>query len=96
MSPLQHPRPCPPADASIRLPGSVPCEHRDVRGRNRREIQKVKNVTFTHITVSNHFTYILSRVLCPVPCLHFYCSFCLETEKCPWCPKSFPLGQKRV
>ncbi|CAI9536309.1 unnamed protein product [Staurois parvus] len=46
------------------------------------------------ITVTNHFTYILSLVLCPVPCLHFYCSFCLETEKCAWRPKSIPLGQK--
>ncbi|CAI9574887.1 unnamed protein product [Staurois parvus] len=26
-----------------------------------------------------HFTYILSLLLCPVPCLHFNCSFCLET-----------------
>ncbi|CAI9607542.1 unnamed protein product [Staurois parvus] len=26
-----------------------------------------------------HFTYILSLLLCPVPCLHFDCSFCLET-----------------
>ncbi|CAI9599204.1 unnamed protein product [Staurois parvus] len=42
-----------------------------------------------------HFTYILSRVLCPVPCLHFYRSFCLETEKRPRCPKSVPLCQKR-
>ncbi|CAI9584059.1 unnamed protein product [Staurois parvus] len=32
MSPLQHPWPSPPADAGIRLPGSGPCEHRDVRG----------------------------------------------------------------
>ncbi|CAI9584672.1 unnamed protein product [Staurois parvus] len=33
MSPLQRPRPSPLADAGIRLPGSVPCECRDVRGR---------------------------------------------------------------
>ncbi|CAI9547791.1 unnamed protein product [Staurois parvus] len=43
-----------------------------------------------------HFTYILSRVFCPLPCLHFDYSFCLETEKRPWRPKSVPLGQKRV
>ncbi|CAI9577198.1 unnamed protein product [Staurois parvus] len=53
------------------------------------------NCHFLRNDVSNHFTYILSLVLCPVPCLHFYCSFCLETEKCPWRPKSVPLGQKR-
>ncbi|CAI9624088.1 unnamed protein product, partial [Staurois parvus] len=32
MCPLQRPRPSPPADDSIRLPGSGPCERRDVRG----------------------------------------------------------------
>ncbi|CAI9577843.1 unnamed protein product, partial [Staurois parvus] len=32
MSPLQRPWPSPPADASICLPGSAPCERRDVRG----------------------------------------------------------------
>ncbi|CAI9575899.1 unnamed protein product [Staurois parvus] len=31
MRPLQRPRPSPPADASIRLPCSGPCERRDVR-----------------------------------------------------------------
>ncbi|CAI9591371.1 unnamed protein product [Staurois parvus] len=66
--------------------------HHDVWGMERREISKCEKY---NITVSNHFTYILSRVLCPVPCLHFYCSFCLETEKCPWRPKSVPLGQNR-
>ncbi|CAI9536641.1 unnamed protein product [Staurois parvus] len=28
MSPLQRPRQCPPADAGICLPGSVPCDVR--------------------------------------------------------------------
>ncbi|CAI9558254.1 unnamed protein product [Staurois parvus] len=32
MCPLQRPRPSPPADAGIHLPGSGPCERRDVRG----------------------------------------------------------------
>ncbi|CAI9616352.1 unnamed protein product [Staurois parvus] len=32
MSPLQRPRPFPPADAGIHLLGSVPCERRDIRG----------------------------------------------------------------
>ncbi|CAI9539056.1 unnamed protein product [Staurois parvus] len=30
MCPLQRPRPSPPADASICLPGSIPCERWDV------------------------------------------------------------------
>ncbi|CAI9531952.1 unnamed protein product [Staurois parvus] len=32
MSPLQRPRPSPPVDAGIPLPGSVSCKRRDVRG----------------------------------------------------------------
>ncbi|CAI9587868.1 unnamed protein product [Staurois parvus] len=40
-----------------------------------------RNCNFLRNDVSNHFTYILSRVLCPVPCLHFDCSFCLELRK---------------
>ncbi|CAI9557177.1 unnamed protein product [Staurois parvus] len=32
MSPLQRPRPSPPADAGTHLPGSSPCERRDVHG----------------------------------------------------------------
>ncbi|CAI9538875.1 unnamed protein product, partial [Staurois parvus] len=54
-----------------------------------------RNCHFLRNDVSNHFTYIFSLVLCPVPCLHFDCSFCLETEKSPWCPKSVPFGQNR-
>ncbi|CAI9612278.1 unnamed protein product [Staurois parvus] len=62
----------------------------------RRKFKNVKNnVILCDFSVSNHFTYILSRVLCPVPCLHFYHSFCLETEKSPWRPKRVLLGQKR-
>ncbi|CAI9562055.1 unnamed protein product [Staurois parvus] len=38
-----------------------------------------RNCHFLRNDVSNHFTYILSLLLCPVPCLHFDCSFCLET-----------------
>ncbi|CAI9552163.1 unnamed protein product [Staurois parvus] len=38
-----------------------------------------RNCNFLRNDVSNHFTYILSLLLCPVPCLHFDCSFCLET-----------------
>ncbi|CAI9623053.1 unnamed protein product [Staurois parvus] len=53
--------------------------------------KNLKNLIF----FQTNFTYILSRVLCPAPCLHFVCSFCLETEKSPWRPKSVPLGQKR-
>ncbi|CAI9549106.1 unnamed protein product [Staurois parvus] len=43
----------------------------------------------------NPFHIHFVPMLCPAPCLHFVCSFCLETEKCPWRPKSVPLGQKR-
>ncbi|CAI9561394.1 unnamed protein product [Staurois parvus] len=38
MSFLQCPRQCLPADADICLLGSVPCEHRDVRGMERWKI----------------------------------------------------------
>ncbi|CAI9616413.1 unnamed protein product [Staurois parvus] len=38
MSLLQCPRQCNPADAGICHLGSVPCERRDVRGTERREI----------------------------------------------------------
>ncbi|CAI9547614.1 unnamed protein product [Staurois parvus] len=38
MSPLQCPRQCPPADAGICLPGSVPCDVGTYGGRNWREI----------------------------------------------------------
>ncbi|CAI9575374.1 unnamed protein product [Staurois parvus] len=37
MSPLQRSRPSPLADAGIRLPGSVPCERRDVQDIRRTE-----------------------------------------------------------
>ncbi|CAI9601102.1 unnamed protein product, partial [Staurois parvus] len=39
----------------------------------------LKNAIFFKNDYYIHFTYILSLLLCPVPCLHFYCSFCLET-----------------
>ncbi|CAI9588508.1 unnamed protein product [Staurois parvus] len=91
MSPLQRPRHYPPADASICLPGSVPC---DVGTYGDGTVGNLKMSKIKHY-VSNHFTYILSRVLCPVPCLYFYRSFYLETEKSPWRPKSIPLGQMR-
>ncbi|CAI9531451.1 unnamed protein product [Staurois parvus] len=64
-------------------------------GCNWREIKKCKNVTLLLLLVSTNFTYILSLVLCPVPCLHFYRPFCQETEKRLWHQKSVPLGQKR-
>ncbi|CAI9571118.1 unnamed protein product, partial [Staurois parvus] len=37
-----------------------------------------RNCHFLINDVSKHFTYILSLLLCPVPCLPFHCSFCLE------------------
>ncbi|CAI9576493.1 unnamed protein product [Staurois parvus] len=40
-----------------------------------------------------HIHFVPSALSCALPA--FYCSFCLETEKRPWCPKSVPLGQKR-
>ncbi|CAI9619218.1 unnamed protein product, partial [Staurois parvus] len=79
------------ADAGICLPDFHSLRCQEVRGRNGGKFKMSKSV----IIVSNHFTYILSLVLCPVPCLHFDCSFCLETEKRPWRPKSVPLGQKQ-
>ncbi|CAI9566864.1 unnamed protein product [Staurois parvus] len=59
MSPLQRPQPCPPANASIRLLGSVPCERRDVQRRNRREIRKCQikshSKTLLYQTISHTF-----------------------------------------
>ncbi|CAI9587767.1 unnamed protein product [Staurois parvus] len=99
MRPLPRPRTSPPADAGIRLPCSSPCERRDARdvqgAGTAANLNIFRNCHFLRNDISNHFTYILSLVLCPVPCLHFDCSFCLETEKSPWCPKSVPFGQKR-
>ncbi|CAI9606658.1 unnamed protein product [Staurois parvus] len=83
MRPLQRPRPSPPANASIQLPCSGPCERRGRTGRTGAgtcgKFKNFRNCHFLINDVSNHFTYILSLLLCPVPCLHFYCSFCLET-----------------
>ncbi|CAI9545534.1 unnamed protein product [Staurois parvus] len=99
MCPLQRPRPSPPADAGIRLLCPVPVTSgrtgaaaATTGGGKFKNFKKCHFFFFLHFT---YFTYILSRVLCPAPCLHFVCSFCLETEKRPWHPKSVPLGQKR-
>ncbi|CAI9618716.1 unnamed protein product [Staurois parvus] len=43
------------------------------------KFKNFRNCNFLINDVSKHFTHILSLVLCPVPCLHFDCSFCLET-----------------
>ncbi|CAI9596820.1 unnamed protein product [Staurois parvus] len=48
MSLLQCPRQCNPADAGICHLGSVPCERRDVRGTERREIHKNDNKSNIH------------------------------------------------
>ncbi|CAI9556341.1 unnamed protein product [Staurois parvus] len=81
MYPLQRPWPFPTADAGIRLPGSGPCERRDIRDVQGPEPAGNLKILITDITVSSHFTYILSRVLCPVPCLHFYCSSAWKLRK---------------
>ncbi|CAI9623487.1 unnamed protein product, partial [Staurois parvus] len=63
MCPLQRPRPSPPADAGIRLPCSGPCDA-GTGGK------------FENLKINFFFkTIILSRLLCPAPCLHFVCSF---------------------
>ncbi|CAI9552231.1 unnamed protein product, partial [Staurois parvus] len=67
MCPLQRPQPSPPADASIRLLCSGPCDVGTYGRRPRREILKLKKMTF--------FSKQILHVLCPVPCLHFVCSF---------------------
>ncbi|CAI9577984.1 unnamed protein product, partial [Staurois parvus] len=89
-----------PADAGIRLPCSGPCERRDVRDVRGPEpaenLKFFRNCHFQINDISNHFTYILSLLLCPVPCLHFDCSFCQETEKHPWRPKKRPFRSKAV
>ncbi|CAI9592263.1 unnamed protein product, partial [Staurois parvus] len=63
MCPLQCPRPSPPADAGIRLPCSGPC---DIRAP-----EPAANLKF----FKNFIFSFFKNVLCPVPCLHFDCSF---------------------
>ncbi|CAI9616063.1 unnamed protein product [Staurois parvus] len=88
---LQRPWPSPPADAGIRLLCSVPVTSGRTGAAGGGKFENLKK---NFIFFQTNFTYILSLVLCPVPCLHFVCSFCLETEKSPWRPKSVHLGQK--
>ncbi|CAI9602162.1 unnamed protein product, partial [Staurois parvus] len=64
MCPLQRPRPSPPANAGIRLLCSGP---RDVGTYGRRWRQEIKKMSF--------FFFSIFNMLCPVPCLHFDCSF---------------------
>ncbi|CAI9595813.1 unnamed protein product [Staurois parvus] len=79
------------------MPASGSCVPVPVTSGRTGNLKILKKMSFFFKTILHtHFTYILSLVLCPVPCLHFECSFCLETEKSPWRPKSVPLGQKRV
>ncbi|CAI9609796.1 unnamed protein product [Staurois parvus] len=69
MCPLQRPWPSPPADVGIRVLVPVTAAN----------LKVLKNFIFFKNDYYIHFTYILSLLLCPVPCLHFYCSLCLET-----------------
>ncbi|CAI9619994.1 unnamed protein product, partial [Staurois parvus] len=68
MCPLQRPRPSPPADASIRLLCSGPCDV-GTYGRRRRWQENLK------ILKMSFFSKHIFHMLCPVPCLHFVCSF---------------------
>ncbi|CAI9594808.1 unnamed protein product, partial [Staurois parvus] len=61
MCPLQRPRPTPPA-SGFRVPVPV------TSGRTGGKFESFKKCLFFKMI-------ILSLVLCPVPCLHFYCSF---------------------
>ncbi|CAI9561239.1 unnamed protein product, partial [Staurois parvus] len=60
---LQCPRQCNPADASICLLGSVPCERRDVRGTERREILKLQKLLQSHSKTLLYQT--ISHTFCP-------------------------------
>ncbi|CAI9538276.1 unnamed protein product, partial [Staurois parvus] len=97
--PLQHPRPSPPVDAGIRLPCSGPWDGwAPELAANLKFLKMIITLLLLLYTVKHccfNAFHILSLLLCPAPCLHFYCSFCLETEKRPWRPKSVPLCQKR-
>ncbi|CAI9584698.1 unnamed protein product, partial [Staurois parvus] len=62
MSLLQCPRPSPPADASIRLPCSGPCDFGTYGGRKPAANLKILKTVFFSF-------HILSLVLWPVPCL---------------------------
>ncbi|CAI9623588.1 unnamed protein product [Staurois parvus] len=79
MRPLPRPRPSPPAEAGIWLPCPVPASVGTYGARTAANLNSFRNCHFLRNDVSNHFTYILSLLLCPVPCLHFDCSLCLET-----------------
>ncbi|CAI9552819.1 unnamed protein product, partial [Staurois parvus] len=68
MSPLQHPRPSPPASAGIRLLGSLPCEGRDVWGTepagNSNILIKSHSITLLYQAISHTFCPECF-VLCP-------------------------------
>ncbi|CAI9608414.1 unnamed protein product [Staurois parvus] len=91
MSPLQ---PCPPADASIHLSGSVPASVGTYGGRNRREIQKLKSHSKTSLY------QIISHTFCPY--CFVLCPACIFTVLSAWklrnihgVQKSVTLSQKR-
>ncbi|CAI9582178.1 unnamed protein product [Staurois parvus] len=64
MSLLQRPRQCNPADASICLLGSVPCDVGTYGGRNGGKFENDKNITLLYQTISQTFCPECF-VLCP-------------------------------
>ncbi|CAI9556616.1 unnamed protein product [Staurois parvus] len=81
MSPLPHPRPSPPADASIRLLCSGPCEHRDVRdirGTEQRQIYK-----FSETVIFLEMMYqTISHTFCPY--CFVLCPACILSVLSAW------------
>ncbi|CAI9623596.1 unnamed protein product, partial [Staurois parvus] len=68
MCPLQRPRPSPPADAGIGFCVPVPV----TSGRTGAAAGGGK---FKKFKKCNFFFFNFKNMLCPVPCLHFVCSF---------------------
>ncbi|CAI9581338.1 unnamed protein product, partial [Staurois parvus] len=69
MCPLQRPRPSPPADAGIRLLCSGP------RDAGRTGAAADGGGKFKKFKKCHFFFFSILNMLCPVPCLHFVCSF---------------------
>ncbi|CAI9587691.1 unnamed protein product, partial [Staurois parvus] len=69
MCPLQRPRPSPPADAGIRLLCPVPVTS------GRTGAAAAGGGKFKNFKKCHFFFFYIFHMLCPVPCLHFVCSF---------------------
>ncbi|CAI9621129.1 unnamed protein product [Staurois parvus] len=75
MCPLQRLRPMPASGFRVPIPVTWGRKGIGTGGK----FENFKKCNFFKNDYYIHFKYILSLLLCPVPCLHFVYSFCLET-----------------